>query len=88
MMHLRTNGVGYLLPLRTEDKELHRLSTGVHHIVECIVLHRHHTEAEHHLMGTFEISAELWEEHTGADNTEVGSQKNITQRHIRMILID
>ena len=88
VVHLCADGIGNLLPLAREDKELHGLATGVHHIVEHIVLHRHYTEAKHHLMGTLQISTKLWEEHTGADDTEVGSDKHITQRDVRVELID
>ena len=87
MVHLCADGIGNLLPLAREDKELHGLATGVHHIVEHIVLHRHYTEAEHHLMGTLQISTKLWEEHTGADDTEVDRNQHRTQRDV-VILVD
>ena len=79
MVHLRNDGIGYLLPFLGENKELHRLSSGIHHIVEGIVLHRHHTETEHHLMGPFESGTKLRIEHTRANDTEIGSNQYIAQ---------
>ena len=38
-------------------------------------------------MSPFEVGTELWEEHTRADDTEVGCNQHVSQRHIRMILI-
>ena len=88
MMRLSTDGISYLLPFSGEYQELYRLSTGIHDIVEGIVLHRHHTETEHHLMGALKIGAKLWEEHTGADDAEVSSNQHIAQRYIGVILVD
>ena len=87
MIHLRANSIGYLLPFLSEYHELYGLASCIHHIVERIVLHRHHTKAEHHLMSTLQIGAELWEEHTRADDAEVSSYQHVTQRYIRMILV-
>ena len=88
VVHLRTDGVGYLLPFLREDHKLYRLPPCIHHIVEGIVLHRHHTEAEHHLVGALQIGTKLWEEHTRTDDAEVGSYQYVAQRNIGMVLID
>ena len=88
VIHLCTNGVGYLLPLRGEDEELDRLSSGIHDVVQCIVLHSHHAEAEHDLVGTLHVGAKLWEEHTRANDTEVGSYQHVAQCDTRMKLVD
>ena len=87
MIHLGADSVGYLLPFAREYKELYRLPAGIHDIVEYVVLHGHHTETEHHLMSTLQIGAELWEEHTRTDNTEVGCYQYRAQRHV-VILVD
>ena len=88
VVHLCADGIGYLLPLLAENHKLHRLPPSVHDVVERIVLHRHHTEAEHHLMGALHVGAKLREEHTGADDAEVGSYQHIAQRDTRMKLVD
>ena len=77
VIHLRTYGIGYLLPFAGEYHELYRLSAGIHNVVEGIVLHSHHAEAEHHLVGAFQIGAELGEEHTGTNDAEVGCNQYV-----------
>ena len=49
MVHLRTDGVGYLLIFLAEYHELHTFSFGIHYIVEYQVLYHHRTETEYHL---------------------------------------
>ncbi len=49
MIHLRTDGIGYLLIFLAEYHELHTLSLGIHHIVEHQVLYHHRTETEYYL---------------------------------------
>ena len=43
LVGMQGDGVGNLLILAREDKELHRFSSGVHHIVEHEVLYNHRT---------------------------------------------
>ena len=86
MVHFRADGIGYLLPFFREYHELYRLPSGVHHIVEHEVLECHHAEAEHHLMGPFDVVAELWEEHTRADDTEIDGNQHRTQRYVVVLV--
>ena len=76
MIHLRADGIGYLLPFAREYHKLHRLSAAVHHIIEHIVLHRHHAKTKRHFMGTLDIVAKLREEHTRANDTEIGGKEH------------
>ncbi len=87
VVHLRADGIGYLLPLLGEDHELYRLAAGVHHVVEHEVLEGHHAEAEHHLVGPLDVVAKLREEHTGADDAEVDGDEHGAERHV-VILVD
>ena len=86
MLHLGADSIGHLLPFAREDKELYRLSASIHHIVKHIVLHCHHTETKHHLVGSLQVCTKLWEEHTRTDNTEVGCYEHRTKRYV-MILV-
>ena len=86
MPHLSTNSISYLLPFARENKELYRLSASIHHIVEYIVLHRHHTESEHHLMCSLYVCTKLREEHTRANDTEVGCYKYRTKRYVVILV--
>ena len=79
---LGTKCVGYLLPLLTEDKELYRLPTTVHHIVEHEVLNDHRAEAEHNLVDAFQRVTKLRNEQTGANDNEVDERQHRSQRDV------
>ena len=76
MVHLRADGIGNLLPLLAEYHKLHGLAPHVHHVVQHVVLHGHDTKAKHHFVSALDVCAELWEEHTGTDDAEVGSEEH------------
>ena len=87
MIHLRADGIGYLLPFAREYHKLHRLSAAVHHVVEHIVFHCHHAETKGHLVGTLDIVAKLREEHTGANDAEINGKEHAAKRDIVIVLI-
>lgn len=72
-------GVGYLLVFARENKELHRLSSGIHHVVQREAFNANRTQCEHHLVDSFEISAERGDEHTAAHYHEVYENEYLTQ---------
>jgi len=76
MIHLRTNGIGYLLPFGREDEELHRLSLTVHDEVEHEVFDDHCAEAEHHHVSPLYHIAKLGNEQTGTNDNEVEESKH------------
>ena len=75
MIHLRTDGIRYLLPFLGEDHKLHRLSLTVVDIVEHVVLYHHGTESEYHHIGTFQKGTELRDEETAADDDKVEEEQ-------------
>ena len=88
MLGFSTNGIGNLLPFASENQELNRLSSGIHHIVQGIVLECHHTETKHHLVGSLHVGTKLRKEHTRTNDTEVSCNQDIAKRYIWMELID
>ena len=59
MIHLHTDGIGYLLIFLAEYHKLHTFSLGIHHIVEYQVFYHHRTETEYYLSNSV-YRGKLW----------------------------
>ena len=91
MVHLCTDGVGYLLILLAENHELHTLSLGIHHIVEHQVLNHHGTETEYHLSdGIYrrEFRFRIENEEGTAHDDEVHEDEHTSQRDVMVFVHD
>ena len=90
MVHLRTDGVGYLLIFLAEYHELYTLSLGIHHIVEHKVLYYHRTETEYYLSYCINRS-EIWfgieDEERTAHDEEIHKDEHSSQRDV-VIFVD
>ncbi len=59
MIHLHTDGIGYLLIFLAEYHKLYTFSLGIHHIVEYQVFYHHRTETEYYLSNSV-YRGKLW----------------------------
>ena len=91
MVHLRADGVGYLLIFLAEYHELHTLSLGVHHIVEYQVLYHHRTETEYHLSnGVYrsKVGLRIEDEERTAHDEEIHKDEHPAQRDVVIFVHD
>ena len=79
MFHLGGDGVGYLLILLGEDKELYALSAGIHGKVEREALDTHGTETEYRLVYAGGHIAELRIEKTARDDKHIDEREHLAQ---------
>ena len=90
MIHLHTDGIGYLLIFLAEYHKLHTLSLGIHHIVEYQVFYHHRTETEYYLsycINRSEIRFRIEDEERTAHDDEVHEDEHTAQRDV-MIFVD
>src|SRR5574344_175045 len=81
MVHLCTDGIGYLLIFLAEYHKLYRLSAGVHHTVENVILYHHRSQTEHHL-------APVAENRNGtADDDQIDKDEYTAEGYV-VILVD
>ena len=89
MIHLRADGIGYLLVFLAEYQELHTLSAGIHHIVKHQVLDENGAETEYYFSyGIDGFIARLvaeYEEGTAHDE-EIHKDEHPAQRDVVILV--
>ena len=91
MIHLHTDGIGYLLIFLAEYHKLHTFSLGIHHIVEYQVFYHHRTETEYYLSnGVYrsKVGLRIEDEERTAHDEEIYEDEHPAQRYVVIFVYD